>query len=462
MLIPSVFATHINNNLLWDKTIVYLKDTAKDDGRTNVIINITGNPQNVTTSCAIGTGCMFFDGNDDGLKIDNKDGTLFGWVINRTFCFATNHSSPASGHVKYYDERAVGGANTEDLQFYDDTGEFRVNYNEEYGGPSSTLAIDGSNFPDGVWEQYCAGVWWNGDTLNVSICRNATHLTHTTSSHTEINGFINNARGLFYAFRDGIQFMKGGADNVWLGNITPDSEICEFFWNNGNFRELSAPVTTPPGIDFYNMTSEGGEGCTVWNINKATPCVTNDTTPTTFFNTSKNAFCAVGISNLNYTNLGISRNCTGGGGTKEHTCTLTPQDELTEENSFIYISCKDENGNENLTSTSGALALNIHAKETGGVQSIGIGVQNALLSGYTNYTSQQIYARDLNNNQFTGTFDWVVKKGTKVWALNYISSGESHVAGTFNLTPSLHVLQLTNTTQQQVTLLVEQMINATK
>lgn len=246
--------------------------------------------------------------------------------------------------------------------------------------------------------------------------------------------------------------------------ISASINVSSFVSYNGTEYNNSGIVAldTPPELSLYNMTSEGGEGCINWRINKSNPCVTNDTTPTTYFVTNKNAFCGVGISNLNYTALGSSRNCTGGEGTTEHTCTIIPQDELTQPNSFIYLSCKDNNGNQNSTSSSGALALSIQAKETGAVQAIGTGIQNALLNGYINYTNQQISARDLNNNQFIGTFDRVARKGTKVWAFNYISSGESHVAGTFNLTPVLYVLQLMNTTQQQVTLEVERMINATK
>ena len=257
--------------------------------------------------------------------------------------------------------------------------------------------------------------------------------------------------------------LSFGSHKYFAGGNGLQVNISSFVIINLSLQE-AATDTTPPEINqnSYNMTSGGGEGCINWRTDKTNSCITNDTTPTTFFTTNENAFCAVGISNLNYTNLGSSRNCTGGEGTAEHTCTLTMQDELTQENSNIYMSCKDSSGNENLTSTSGALAIKIYAKETGAVQAISRGVQNALLSGYTNYTSQQIYARDLSNNQFTGTFDWIAKKGNKVWAFNYISSGESHVAGTFNLTPVLYVLQLTNTTTQQVTLSVEQTINTTK
>src|SRR3989344_6309862 len=183
-------------------------------------------------------------------------------------------------------------------------------------------------------------------------------------------------------------WLQGGIAEMAIWNATLNDRNMSALFPNGKMANCtliingtpSAADTTPPEINFYNMTSEGGTGCTNWDANKSNPCATNDTTPTTFFRTNENALCAVGISDLNYSNL----------------------------------------------------------------------------------TNQQISARDISNNQFLGTFDWVARKGNKVWALNYISSGESHVAGTFNMTPVLYVLQMTNTTQQQVTLEVERMINATK
>ncbi len=223
----------------------------------------------------------------------------------------------------------------------------------------------------------------------------------------------------------------------------------------------AAPDTTPPELSLYNMTSEGGEGCTNWRTDKTNPCSTGDTTPTVSLTTNENAFCAIGVSNLNYTNMGSSRNCTGGEGTMDHTCTLTPQDELTFEDSTIYISCKDSSGNENLTSSSGALSLTITGLEAVSEATIGVGVQNALLSGYTNYTNQQIYARKLDGTQDFGTFDWVAKKGNKVWAFNHITKGEEHV-GMFNLTPVLYVLEMANITNSTIINTVELMINATK
>ncbi len=216
--------------------------------------------------------------------------------------------------------------------------------------------------------------------------------------------------------------------------------------------------TTPPSITGY---SSQGSSCTNWNTNPSNPCSTADTTPTLYFNTTESAFCAIGRTNVNYTNMGSSRNCTSGEGTTEHACTLTGQDELVYEDSNVSLGCKDASGNENRTSTSGGLSLTITGLEAAGDASLGLGVQNALLSGYTNYTSQQVYARHFNGAQDSGRFDWVAKKGSKAWAFNYVTKGEQHV-GMFNITPSLYVLEINNVTSANITKYVELVINATK
>jgi len=101
------------------------------------------------------------------------------------------------------------------------------------------------------------------------------------------------------------------------------------------------------------------------------------------------------------------------------------------------------------------------ADEASGDAAIGAGVQNALLSGYTNYTTQQIHSRNLSNSQSRGTFDWMAKKGNKVWAFNYVTKGEQHV-NMLNLTPTLYVLEMSNITTSNITKAVEFVINATK
>jgi hypothetical protein len=241
-----------------------------------------------------------------------------------------------------------------------------------------------------------------------------------------------------------------------------DHTIYEIWLYNGSNADIVPPDTTPPEITFYNMTSEGGLGCTNWNTDKNNACETSDTTPTVLINTSEKAFCRIGVSDLNYTDMGISRNCTGGG-TKKLTCTLILQDELTQETSYIYIGCKDKSENENLTSTSGALKLSLATSdaESSARDAIESGIQNTLLSGYTLYTDQKIYARNSANNQSIGVFDKVVKWMNKIWSFNYITGADVRV-NMFNITPVLYTLELENKSISQITNEVELLINTTK
>ena len=285
-------------------------------------------------------------------------------------------------------------------------------------------------------------------------------LNASSTTATMINGandfWIGVDKGEAARFFDGaIDEFSGHNDTGGLSQ----ADITELYNGGNGINPLAEePNTIPPEITSYDMTSQGG--CTNWNTSKSNPCSTSDTTPTTFITTKNPASCRVGKSDLNYTLLGDSRNCTGAGST-EHTCTLTPQDELTYVNSQIFIGCKNINGYENLTSTSGALSLTITGLEEGAANAIETGIQNALLTGYTIYTDQQVFARDLSNNQDTGTFDRVVKKGSKTWAFNYITDGEAHV-GLFNLTHVLFVLEMANATNSTITNLVETMINNTR
>lgn len=230
-----------------------------------------------------------------------------------------------------------------------------------------------------------------------------------------------------------------------------------------------APDTTPPSITYFNLTSSDN-GCENWNTDKSNPCSTSSVTPTVQFNTNENAWCAIAgsssnsVLDKNYTDMSSSRNCTGaasGEGATSHLCTLTNQDEIVYDTSYLFISCKDASNNQNKTSTSGALKLSITGLESAGRNSIGIGIQNALLSGYTNYTDLQIYARNSPNVQAKGVFDRAAKKGSKMWAFNRIGVSDSYV-NMLNLTPALYTLELANKTSTNITKQVELLINATK
>lgn len=225
-------------------------------------------------------------------------------------------------------------------------------------------------------------------------------------------------------------------------------------------RVLSQSDTTQPAIVSYNMTSGGS--CTNWITDKNNACTTSDTTPTVFIETDEPANCRMGILNKNYTDLGISRECDGGG-TQQLTCTIIPQDQLTEEASFVYIGCEDMNNHQNQTSTSGALKMSIFTSdlESRGRYGIETGAQVALTSGYTIYTDQKIYARNSANNQSIGTFDKVVKWLNKVWAFNFLTGNDTAV-GMFNITPVLYTLEIRNMTNSTVNTTVYNFIQATR
>lgn len=319
---------------------------------------------------------------------------------------------------------------------------------------------------------------WNGSNVNNGKRDWVSGLINFSSAFSRVNvdwGTVNGTAGFsFKASNNNGTSWITLSDNV-VGSFAATSQNLMLnitVPNNGSFPggfnvTVSLGVdTTPPGITLLNLTSGGGAGQLV-NLTD-TQCQnpgctvpsTSDTTPTFEVVTDENAYCRIGVSNANYTNLGSGRNCTGGG-TTSLTCTVTDQDELVYEDSFVYLGCADDVGNENLSSTSGAVKLIITGLEAAGDTSVGLGVQNALLSGYTNYTSQQVYARHFNGDQDVGTFDWVAKKGSKAWAFNYVTKGEQHV-GMFNITPTLYVFEMNNITSANITKYVELVINATK
>ncbi|MBI2549647.1 hypothetical protein HYV83_00510 [Candidatus Woesearchaeota archaeon] len=101
-----------------------------------------------------------------------------------------------------------------------------------------------------------------------------------------------------------------------------------------------------------------------------------------------------------------------------------------------------------------------NANEAEGDTAIELGINSSLASA-TKYSEQQVYVRNLSNNQTLGTFDRVASFGSQRWLLNYVTSGESYVNAP-NLTTAVYVLEITNKTSAQITDEVSRHINATK
>ncbi|MBI1935982.1 hypothetical protein HYS31_06085 [Candidatus Woesearchaeota archaeon] len=333
--------------------------------------------------------------------------------------------------------------------------------------------------------EVCADTAQSGSkslTLHIGDGNLYLEMTNVLSANQEINATLcyNSTSRLYINNTDtGSQSSVTGTDSINNLTIAINSAdttgvrlkgIAVWNYTLGAPMALPAPPdTTPPSITYYNLTSSTN-GCESWNSDKSIACSTSSALPAVQFNTSENAWCAVAGSssstalNLNYTDMGSSRNCTGaasGEGSTLHFCTLTSQDEFVYDTSYLFISCNDSSGNQNLTSTSGSLKVSITGLESSRRDSIGIGIQNALLSSYTNYTDLQIYARNLSNGQAKGTFDRAVKKGSKMWAFNGIGVSDTNV-NMFNLTPVLYNLEFANTTSERIINLTEALINATK
>ncbi len=289
--------------------------------------------------------------------------------------------------------------------------------------------------------------------VNVTICQNATvsdgviYQNNTDSSALE-------------ALSSG-----GQVDPAYFTILVQGPDVHTFGFRGIQGYGISgipqAPENNGPSqITHYNLTSEGGEGCTVWNTNKNTPCVTSDTTPTIPIKLDVAAACRIGVTDSNYTAMGGSRNCTGGT-SGSLTCTLTSQDELTVQNSKVFIAC--DNGFQNSSSTSGGLAVTILSTdlETRGRAGIESGIASALDGGYTLFTDKPVYVRNTADNQSFGVYDKVVKWMNKIWAFNVITGNDTFIFAV-NITPTFFNLEMANMTQGDINLTVFEVIEATK
>ncbi len=389
-------------------------------------------------------------------------------LANRSFALCTNATSSATtdnmvtqGSSAQGDFLFVKGANVAS-KCANATDCFALDMGIDAFGGTEPDAMNNQSFKlfTGTFNVY------DTSSTNVSLYYNSRRIVNgTLAQFMSANA---NIVGLMALGTDGASPTPGHVKVLWwfkkaLNSLEVQYVMQQCQKDNFNLTVAAvAPDTTPPGIASYNLTSDGGEGCTNWNTDTNNACDTADTTPTVSISTNESAYCRIGISDLNYTNLGVTRNCSGGG-SQQLTCTLTAQDEITNETSFIYIGCRDNSLNENRSSTSGALKVSILTSdlEAIGRSYIEIGIQHALSSGYTIYTNQRVYARNSANGQSIGLFDKVVKWMNKIWAFNVITGNETKV-NMFNISPVLYTLEMQNATGSQINSSVYQLVTNTK
>ncbi len=101
-----------------------------------------------------------------------------------------------------------------------------------------------------------------------------------------------------------------------------------------------------------------------------------------------------------------------------------------------------------------------NANEAEGDIAIEAGINSSTPTA-TKYPAQQVYVRNLSNNQTLGTFDWAAAFGNQRWLFNYVTTGESYVKAP-NLTTAVYVLEITDKTSAAITDEVSRHINSTK
>lgn len=430
----------------------------------------------VTNIKKVGEASGYFDGSQAVAMKYINDGTL-STTLNFTVSIWTNITD--KNNIQHFVTRRIGtGSNNPgdwyfNVQLQNPTHQYSFGYWEVTGDPGLNCAYSVAEASDPIagnhWKLLSMTINNTGGTVYGYLLHNKTVIAECSvamavpaSSNVDFQ-----FGGCGTNCGDTGQALTSGMDTVLLINYTLSSDnISNLIWKNGLGGEFNptspADAGTFPEITSYNMTSEGGEGCSNWNTDKNNACLTSDTTPTVAIKTSADANCRIGILNLNYTQLTNSRNCIGTD-TTIHTCTLNSSDTLTEETSYLYVGCVDGTARENLTSTSQGLKIFIQSSdlESRGRFGIDNGIQGALQSGYTLYTDQKIYARNSADSQVVGRFDKIVKWMNKVWAFNFLTGNDTRV-NMFNITPVLYSLELTNVTNTTVNATIYNFILNTK
>ncbi len=330
--------------------------------------------------------------------------------------------------------------------------------NINVGLNSADVTISGS-YNDGNWHNLVTRIYSNNNSFEVFVDGaykgRQTIGTYSLSNSYFYLGYQESTSGRDYT---------GYMDEFYIWNRTlSNSEILEL---NSTFYPF------PSSSDIYvanntfsnysiNFTSEGGQNCGYGTLGQYVACgPTDEETPTFKFKTQGYATCKLWNESLNYTSLNnknISDCATTG--YYDHVCTFPSP--LLEATHTLYISCKNSDNTQlNNFSLSPSNSFNITINVSAAIDgAITEGITNSVVwPGATLYTNQQVYLRNLNNQQVLGRVDKVVVYGNQRWLINYDSS----TLNLFNLTPVVYSLEMANITTIQIKSRVAQFINLTK
>ncbi|MBI2140883.1 hypothetical protein HYU16_00515 [Candidatus Woesearchaeota archaeon] len=283
---------------------------------------------------------------------------------------------------------------------------------------------------------------WSGSTgtwYNLTFTFNKTHAKCTmgdgTAAGNEDTGWVAHDLSNLDSGKPIFMFQRGGAATRWnVTNFSVSNTTSPMKYNNVTLESKVLNSTASVGfvnlsLDFHQRySSVSVPTCQVFDANHQN---TQNVTIGNRTNPVKNTL-ATSITGIGY-------NC-----------------------SFTGVNRPDTYFVLNSTTLSWTLAAGGggNANEAEGDTAIELGINSSIPTA-TKYKEQQVYVRNLSNNQTTGRFDWVASLGSQRWLLNYVTAGENYVNAP-NLTTAVYVLEITNKTFAQITDEVSRHINATK
>ena len=373
----------------------------------------------------------------------NTDGFSFCWWINTTQGQAgqaflgtdVDISSP-----KFFLHESIGRIRVE---MHDSSGGQSVvrwlnAYSNISGGLNHSMCLTKrqGDCANDVWELYI-------DTVRREPLRD----DNTCSANSSLST-------IWIGSRESISWTDAAYDEMIVWNRLIDNATKDSFhagnWSGGGGGGGGGAA---PVISAMNCTS-----CNHPFGDMVTPYTTTDTTPTFTISTDINANCRVGDLQQNYSVMGSARNCATTG-TTSHICSLRVDDELVTSTDYMYVSCA-RTDDEQSSSTS-ELQIELTGLDNTTSNAIDIGIQHSSVwPAATIYSDQPVFLRSVNNSQVTATVDRVVVYGNQRWIINY--ENETSLGLTFNISPTVYVLDLVSMSNDSIQSRISGVINATK
>lgn len=404
-----------------------------------------------------------FDWADDEKVNTNAIGAIYasGWQMNPTITTTSCTEKNLSGSVNIHCSESGGITSNNNWTFYPTYIKFRAKSSASYRfynyfgqqNYNSDRAWDGDSdqgYINNNWQD------WDSDEGIAAISHNARNtmivVTWNETVKTDFDWVLDSAGGY-----DGLVIGRDNeiSGNTWLegfikvlpknGSTSGDAQyvdMMECFKADPTCNDTEAG-DSPPAISNLRNTSTTNESTTIeWDTDKDANYTIK------LFNDSARDSAHL-VEQKDNDSFAISHNPSFSGlkNSTTYYLNLTACDSAgncASDNSFSFATLANEEA----------------LSESEADNAIQAGIEASEAWPATVYDSYQLDGAN-SSDQFGGRFDKLVLKGSKRWAVNYVSSEESGINGLFNITPVLYVLQLQDMTSEQITNAVSTFINST-